>query len=55
MKAFRWTLVALAVVLATILVVRGDVLVGSVLGAVAISRAVLFARLRRRELYRDGA
>jgi hypothetical protein len=55
MRVVRWILVALAAVLATILVVRGDVLVGVVLGAVAISRAVLFARLHRRELYRDGA
>jgi hypothetical protein len=50
----RWVLVALTAVLATILVLRGNVLVGVVLAAIAISRAILFTRLyHRRTLFRE--
>jgi hypothetical protein len=54
MWVVRWVLVALTAVLATILVLRGNVLVGVVLAAIAISRAILFTRLyHRRSLFRE--
>ena len=54
MWVLRWILVALAATLATILIVRGNVLVGVVLGGVAITRAVLFTRLyHRRTVFRE--
>lgn len=49
----RWILVALTAALALALILRGNVLIGGLLGAVAVTRAVLFTRLRRqREEFR---
>jgi hypothetical protein len=54
MWVVRWILVALTTTLATILIVRGNVLVGVVLAGVAITRAVLFTRLyHQRSLLRE--
>jgi len=54
MWVVRWILVALTTTLATILIVRGNVLVGVVLAGIAITRAVLFTRLyHRRSLFRE--
>jgi hypothetical protein len=44
----RWILVALTAAIALALVLRGNVVIGALLGAVALTRAVLFTRVRRR-------
>jgi uncharacterized membrane protein len=44
----RWILVALTAAVALALVLRGNVVIGALLGAVALTRAVLFTRVRRR-------
>jgi Flp pilus assembly protein TadB len=48
MRIIRGVLVALALALAGVLVARGDVVVGALIGTMAIIRAVLFTRVRRR-------
>jgi hypothetical protein len=54
MRVIRWILVGLTAVLAALLVVRGNVVVGVVLGAIAITRAMLLARLQhRRSMFRQ--
>ena len=45
---FRWILVALTAAIAFALILRGNVVIGGLLGLVAITRAVLFTRVRRR-------
>jgi hypothetical protein len=44
----RWILVALTAAVALALILRGDVVIGGLLGAVAVTRALLFVRMRRR-------
>ena len=44
----RWILVALTAAIALALVLRGNVVIGALLGLVALTRAVLFTRVRRR-------
>ena len=44
----RWILVALTAAIALALILRGNVLIGGLLGAVAVTRAVLLTRMRRR-------
>jgi MFS superfamily sulfate permease-like transporter len=44
----RWILVTLSIVLAVVLVVRGDVVIGVIVGAIAVSRMVLLVQLRHR-------
>jgi hypothetical protein len=44
----RWILVSLSAVLAVVLVARGNVVIGVLLGALALTRIVLFVRLRQR-------
>jgi hypothetical protein len=49
----RWVLVALTAAVALALIWRGNVVIGVLLGAIAVTRAVLFTRVhRRRELIR---
>jgi hypothetical protein len=63
-KVLRWVLVALSALLAVFLIVRGSVVIGVIVGAMAVTRAVFFLRLQhqrdqfheriiaRREAYR---
>jgi hypothetical protein len=44
----RWILVALTAVLAVVLLVRGDVVIGVIVGALAGTRMALFVQLRQR-------
>ena len=44
----RWILVALTAALAVVLIVRGNVVIGVLLGAMAVTRAVMFVTMRRR-------
>ena len=54
MRVVRWVLVALSLALAVVLIARGNVVVGALIGAMAVTRAVLFMRLqRRRERFRQ--
>jgi hypothetical protein len=50
----RCILVTLSVVLAVVLIVRGNVVIGVLVGALALTRIVLFVRLgRRRDRFRQ--
>jgi hypothetical protein len=44
----RWVMIALSAVLAVALVVHGNVVIGVLIGALAVTRAVMFVQLRRR-------
>jgi hypothetical protein len=50
--ALRWMLVALTGVLAVVLITRGNILIGGLVGAIAVTRAILLIqqRHRRREI-----
>jgi hypothetical protein len=48
MRVFRWILVALSALLSAFLIVRGNVLIGVIVGAMAVTRAVLFLRMQHR-------
>ncbi len=53
-QVLRWILVALSVALAAFLIVRGNVVIGVLVGAMAVTRAVLFVKMRhRREQFRE--
>ena len=53
-RVIRWIIVALSAALAIALVARGNVIIGVIIGALAVSRALLLVRLqsRRRRLRR---
>ncbi len=54
MTMFRWILVALSGALAVFLIARGNVVIGVLLGAMALTRALLFTRMHhRREMFRE--
>lgn len=48
MWAMRWVIVALSATLAVVLIARGNVLIGVLVGALAVTRTVFFVRLHRR-------
>ena len=48
MRAFRWVLVALSALLAVFLIARGSVVIGAIVGAMAVTRAVFFVRMQHR-------
>ena len=49
----RWILVALTATLAVVLIVHGNVVIGVLLGAMAVTRAVMFVKMgQRREQFR---
>jgi hypothetical protein len=53
-QVLRWILVALSVALAAFLILRGNVVIGVLVGAMAVTRAVLFVKMRhRREQFRE--
>ncbi|MDQ1475544.1 MAG: hypothetical protein QOE62_773 [Actinomycetota bacterium] len=53
LRVVRWILVALTAALAVVLIVSGHVVLGVLLGAMAVTRAVLFVKMqRRREMLR---
>jgi hypothetical protein len=45
---WRWALAALGLVLAVVLIAAGNVVVGVLIGAMAIVRIVMFSKLQRR-------
>jgi hypothetical protein len=52
-RVVRWVLVALTAALAVVLLVSGHVVIGVLLGAMAVTRAVFFAKMQhRREMLR---
>jgi hypothetical protein len=54
MKVLRWVLIALSGALAAFLIVRGNVVIGVLVGAMAVTRAVLFVRMQhRRDMFRE--
>jgi hypothetical protein len=54
MFVIRWIMVALTGVLAVLLIMRGNVVIGVVLGALALTRIALLVRLQqRRERFRQ--
>ena len=48
MWALRWALVALGLVLAAVLISRGNVVIGVLVGAMAVLRGALFLQWHRR-------
>ena len=48
MLGIRWVLVGLSLALSIALIARGDVLVGGLLGALAVVRMVMFSRMQQR-------
>jgi uncharacterized membrane protein len=49
----RWVLVGLSLAFSIALIARGDVLIGGLLGALAVVRMVMFVRIQqRREEFR---
>ncbi|MDQ1459873.1 MAG: hypothetical protein QOI08_1357 [Actinomycetota bacterium] len=53
LRVVRWVLVALTAALAVVLLVNGHVVIGVLLGAMAVTRAVLFVKMQhRREMIR---
>lgn len=52
-STIRWIVLALTAALAIALVLRGNVVIGVLLGALAVMRAVMFTKMnRRREEFR---
>ena len=45
---WRWVLSALGIVLALVLIVRGNYVVGALIAAMAITRIMMFRQMRRR-------
>jgi hypothetical protein len=53
-RVLRWVLVGLTAALAVVLIVHGNVVIGVLLGAMAVTRAVMFVKMRqRREQFRQ--
>jgi hypothetical protein len=48
MRVIRWVLVGLSMALAVVLVRRGNVVVGMLIGALAVTRAFMFVHVQRR-------
>ena len=48
MWVMRWVIVALSATLAVVLIASGNVLIGMLVGALAVTRMVFFVRLQRR-------
>jgi hypothetical protein len=48
MFVIRWIMVALTTVLAVLLITRGNVVIGVVLGALTLARVALLVRLQQR-------
>jgi hypothetical protein len=54
MFAIRWVLAALSLALSIVLIARGDVLIGVILGVLALGRMAMFMRMQqRREEFRQ--
>ena len=54
MRVLRWILVALSALLAVFLIARGSVVIGVIVGAMAVTRAVFFLRMQhRREQFHE--
>lgn len=53
-RVVRWVLVALTAALAVVLIASGHVVIGVLLGAMAVARAVLFVKMQhRRDQFRE--
>jgi Flp pilus assembly protein TadB len=48
MLRFRWALTALSLVLAVVLLARGAVLIGGIIGVMAVTRTVMLLQWQRR-------
>jgi hypothetical protein len=48
MSGLRWLLVALSGALAALLIVRGNVVIGILVGAMAVTRTLMFVRMQHR-------
>jgi hypothetical protein len=48
MLAMRWVLVALSLALSIALIARGNVLIGGLLGVLALGRMMMFMRMQQR-------
>jgi hypothetical protein len=56
MMTFRWVLTGLSALLAVILIASGAVLIGAVIGAMAVVRTVMFLQWRHHtQAFRPGA
>jgi len=44
----RWVIVALGAALSVALIIRGNVVIGGLIGALVVTRAILFVKVRRR-------
>jgi hypothetical protein len=56
MMTLRWVLVGLSALLAVVLLASGAVLIGVVIGAMALVRTVMFWQMRHRmQAFRPGA
>lgn len=54
LRVIRWILVALTAAIAVVLISSGHVVLGVLLGAMAVTRAVMFVTMqRRREQFRE--
>ncbi len=54
MWAIRGVLIALSIALATVLILRGNVVIGALIGVMAVTRVVLYVQMRhRREQFRQ--
>jgi uncharacterized membrane protein len=51
---WRWVILALATALSVALIVRGNVLIGGLVGALVVARAIVFVRIRRLRQQRGG-
>jgi Flp pilus assembly protein TadB len=47
-RVIRWIIVGLSAALAVALIARGNVIIGVLIGALAVSRALLLMRIQRR-------
>jgi hypothetical protein len=53
--ALRWIISALSLAISIALIARGDVVIGVLLGALAVARMTMFVRIQqRRGRFRDG-
>jgi len=47
-RVIRWIIVGLSATLAVVLISRGNVIIGAIIGALAVSRALLLIHLQSR-------
>jgi hypothetical protein len=45
---WRWAILALGAALSVVLIVRGNLFIGGLVGTIVVARSILFVKLRRR-------